>query len=170
MTAARCRFPQNAAVSDPALRQDPQIRLREVTAVSSPASETHSAELLAAHNTAEQTKEQSSQVKLPREFMKQSYCTRISFVYPCKTFYGILIDSKMNCALLYTNFTKILESYTRIVTESFVVSLLMINCPAVVWKRRIFPALTQDVSLLVHSKAAIDFGPRITALSKPQCG
>lgn len=40
----------------------------------------------------------------------------------------------------------------------------MKNCPDLVWERKIIPALTQDVSLLVNSKAAIDYDPRITGL------
>lgn len=59
----------------------------------------------------------------------------ISFAYSCNKFCGTLSTLKWNSALVYGRHTKlpeISESSTHNLTESFLVSLLMINSPGLV--------------------------------------
>lgn len=87
------------------------------------------------HSTAWQVKEQMIQVKLPREFRKQSYCTSDQLCLFLQQILWNPIDFKWNSALVYGRHTKlpeISESSTHNLTESFLVSLLMINSPGLV--------------------------------------
>lgn len=91
----------------------------------------------------------------------------ISFACSCSKFYGILINFKLKSALVYGRHTKLpegSESFTCYLTESFLLSLLMINSPGLVWERKILPALTQGVPFLVNSRAAIHSVPRTAGL------
>lgn len=88
----------------------------------------------------------------PGEFRKQSYCTSDQLCLFLQQILWNTIDFKLNSSLVrgrHTNLPEISESFTCNLTESFLVSLLMINSPGLVWERKILPALTQDVSFFL---------------------
>lgn len=88
----------------------------------------------------------------PGEFRKQSYCTSDQLCLFLQQILWNTIDFKLNSSLVYgrhTNLPEISESFTSNLTESLLVSLLMINSPGLVWERKILPALTQDVSFFL---------------------
>lgn len=147
--------PQDEAVQGLEPGQDTQTPLEGGTAVSAPIRNTQS--------WGEMHTGQAKEQKIPvKQFMKQSHCTSDQSCLFLQQILWNPIDFKLNSPLVYGGHPvtpEIPESFTCNLTESFLVSLLMINSTDL--ERKILPALPQAIPFLVNSKAIIHSDLRI---------